>query len=240
MKVAIFTYKELKELLDKPSEDATRKWVDSRRLKRRNRENSNVKEILIPYEMYRKIWESTGKLPELSNPPTEEIPDTPDKSIFEDDNIVNAEFSNIRSVDSNEETYRPSYALSTEFTEEFIRELAARQDALMDKNDNLYNKISELSKYEEKAKIFYEELVKKEKAIENYQNRMETLTSQIRELDIVKVKMDHLKDLSQVKEIELNEMKEKIEQLSSYNKQLEEELTKEKNKSTWIRKFIGI
>jgi hypothetical protein len=133
MKVVILTYKSLKELLGKPSEDATRKWVDSRNLQRRNKENSNLKEVLVPYEMYRKLWESAGRPPEFSDIPTEDIPEEAGTSTFEDETVVNAEFSTFPSYDSPEDSSKNAYALTTEFAEDFIKELAAKQEILMNK-----------------------------------------------------------------------------------------------------------
>jgi hypothetical protein len=240
MKVAIFTYKQLKELLDKPSDDATRKWVDSRGLQRRNRENSNVKEVLVPYELYTKLWESAGKPPDFSSPPVDDVPEDTGNSSFEDDSVLNAEFSSVHSYVPPEEAGKNTYALSTEFTEEFIKDLAAKQNILMDKNDTLYNRISELTRYEERARILEEEIRKKEEELNNYKNKIDNLTCEIRQMDVIKIKMDLVQELASLKESEVNELKDKINSLNVQNRSLEEELEKERTRYQWIRKFIGI
>lgn len=240
MKVAIFTYKELKELLGKPSEDATRKWVDSRGYKRRNRESSNVKEVLLPFGQYQKLWEIAGRPPEYSSPLSEILTEETPEDVVEAEEVLNAEFSSYNSYSSPEDSGKSPYALSTDFAEEFIKDLAARQEVLMTKNDDLYNRISELTRYEERARILQEEIKKKEAQIESYQNKYEELSVQLREKDVLKVRLELMQELSSIKESEIDTLKEKIDLLSLKNNDLEGELEKEKTKSSWLKKFIGI
>lgn len=240
MKVAIFTYKELKELLGKPSEDATRKWVDSRGLKRRSRENTNLKEVLLPYDLYQKLLERAGNPPEFSTPLTEELLEDEKHSSYEDDDVVTAEFSTFNSYDNPEDSNRNAYALSTEFAEDFIRELAQRQEALINKNDHLYNKISDLTRYQERARMLEEEMAKKEHSLAEYQSKVDVMNKELREFDVLKVKMDLVKELSDIKAMEVQLMKEKVDMLHSMNKQLEAELEEEKKKFNWMKKLTGI
>lgn len=239
MKVVIFTYKQLKELLGKPSEDATRKWVDSRGLNRRSRENTNLKEVLLPYDLYQKLMEMAGNPPEFSTPLTEEVADDFKSSIYEDEHIVNAEFSALNSYDGPEDSSRNAYALSTEFAEDFIRELAQRQDALINKNDDLHNKISDLTRYQERARMLEEEMTKKERHLSEYQVKVDNMYKELREFDVLKVKMDLVKELSDIKAMEVQLMKEKVDMLHSINAQLEAELEEEKKKFNWMKKLTG-
>ncbi|MGD9581900.1 MAG: hypothetical protein AB7V50_11050 [Vampirovibrionia bacterium] len=239
MKVAIFTYKELKELLGKPSEDATRKWVDSRGLMRRSRENTNLKEVLLPYDLYQKLMERAGNPPELSNPLTEDVSEEDTNNSYDDESVVNAEFSPLNSYDNLEDSGRNAYALSTEFAEDFIRDLAQRQEALINKNDLLYNRTSELTRYQERAKILEEEMTKKEKSLSEYQFKIDNMSKELRELDVLKVKMDLVKELSDLKNTEVQLMKEKVDMLHAMNQQLELELEEEKKKFNWMKKLVG-
>lgn len=237
MKVVKFTYKQLKELLGKPSEDATRKWADSRGLQRRNVENSNTKEVLVPYDMFQKIWESAGSPPEFSQPPVEEVPEENTNSVFDDENVVNAEFSDISSYENPGDSYKTAFALSTEFAEEHIRDLAAKQNALLDKNDILYNRITELSRYEERASLLQEELTKRESNIEKFQTKLDYLSEQLRELEAIKIKLELTQELSELKDSELNKLREQLDSLHKNNKELEVQLNVEKTKSIWTRKL---
>lgn len=237
MNVVKFTYKQLKDLLGKPSEDATRKWADSRGLQRRNVENSNTKEVLVPYDMFEKMWEAAGKPPEFSNPPVEDVPEDSQTSVFEDESVVTAEFSDLSSYENTGDSYKTAFALSTEFAEEHIRDLAAKQEALLDKNDFLYNRITELTRYEERARLLEEELRKKETNIDKFQTRMEYLSDQIRQLEAVKIKLELTQELSELKDSELNKLREQLENLHHSNRELEVQLQLEKNRSIWTRKL---
>lgn len=239
MKVVIFTYKSLKDLLGKPSEDATRKWADSRNLQRRNRENSNVKEVLVPYEMYQKLWELAGKPQDYSNPPTEDIFVESEVVKCDNETNVNAMISSFSPNDKPDEFLRNPYVISKEFTDDFIRELSKRNSALMVKNDALYNKILELTRYQERAELLESEMKKKDAQIEKYDQKMQQLNQQLREYDAVKLKVEIIKQLSSLKDEELSYLKEKIEKLNILNNKLQKELENERNKPSWIKKLIG-